>query len=380
MLIMKDSLIRRASAPLALVLMLGLTGCYTQLAVVETVEQQPTRVEIEEQPDGKVVERYYFEEDPYPYRRYFSTFYDPIYDYGWHDPFYPRGYSSWSLSFGWGWNDPFYYSSPWSYRPYGYRTPFGYNYGYGYPSYGFVSGWAYGPGYTPYLPLYGGGIGYGAYPQNPGTYAPRGNTSGRYPTGGVTRGGSRGMAGASGSVGSPAYVNPGTPLVLTPNTVMAETGNVFTPTRRSTRDDRSGSNDDPRNVSRIGGAAATSAAGGTTSIRTPTGRSTDTGVRTTVTRPSTSSGTTGRSGTVRTRSGSPSSTTPSTGSTVRTPSSTRSSGGRSYTPSRSSGSTPAVRSTPRSSTTRSSGSSSSSSRSSSSSSSSGSSSRSGSRN
>lgn len=147
-------------------LLFGLTGCYTQLAVVERDYDRPDYVEVEEHYEGEygedVVVRRYYEDDyyhyrPRRYRDYFDRFYVGI---GFHwDPFY---------------YDPFY--DPWfGHGRYAYYSPFRRYYspfvyaptyvwgGYGYPYYGGWGGY-YG---TPYVV------------RNRGDYEPRGSTLGR---------------------------------------------------------------------------------------------------------------------------------------------------------------------------------------------------------
>ena len=97
------------------VMLLGLTGCYTQLATVEhrtSRYDEPDYVEVEEHEDHVVVHNYY-DTDPYyedvyrptTYRRYFSRYYSrPFYDSYFWDPYY----SSFHVGF---------YANPHAHRP-----------------------------------------------------------------------------------------------------------------------------------------------------------------------------------------------------------------------------------------------------------------------
>jgi hypothetical protein len=148
----------RALGPVLVVvfLMFGLTGCYTQLAVVDQGERYPDVVHVEERDGETVVNRYYYN-DPYyadafdpffhqpmVYSRYFGRFYmDPFY-FAFYDPFF------------WGSAGYFYpvYASPW--------------YASRYRSY---------PGHSVYWPYYGGWRYDAPYVirQPHGLYEPRGS-------------------------------------------------------------------------------------------------------------------------------------------------------------------------------------------------------------
>jgi hypothetical protein len=117
------------------VLMFGLTGCYTQLAVVDHTERYPDVVHVEERDGETVVNRYYYNDpyyadpfDPYfhrpmVYSRFFGQFYM--------DPFYVAFY------------DPFFWGSARFFHPV-YASPW------------YASRFHYAPGYSVYWPYYGG--------------------------------------------------------------------------------------------------------------------------------------------------------------------------------------------------------------------------------
>ena len=151
------------------VMLLGLTGCYTQLATVEhrtSRYDEPDYVEVEEHEDHVVVHNYY-DTDPYyedvyrptTYRRYFSRYYSrPFYDSYFWDPYY----SSFHVGF---YANPHYYWDPY-YDPYAafhigfYFGPFyadrywsrPYHYGwaprYAYSRLGYYGGWRYDSPYV----------------------------------------------------------------------------------------------------------------------------------------------------------------------------------------------------------------------------------------
>jgi len=185
-------------------MLLGLSGCYTQLSTVgyyDEYDRDLDYVEVEEYGDSVAVTRYYYEDDyhadddyynPRQYRGYFSRFYDSH----WYDPFYWNDpwFSGYRVSLGWGWNafDPFYA---------GWHSPFGFGFGHGFGRYGFGHGFGFSPfgfgygfGYSPfgfnrgfYAGYYGnrffGNGFYGGFRNGgafvSGNYAPRGSTFGR---------------------------------------------------------------------------------------------------------------------------------------------------------------------------------------------------------
>lgn len=197
----------RAALSLTLgLLALVLTGCYTQLAVVEHeyYEPEPDYVEVEKYDDSTVVNNYYYEDDyyadyeAYPYNRYFSrlnvgfysapTCWDPFYAY---DPYCYSAYDP--FFFGYNFYDPFFHSF---YDPFGYR-------GYGFHR-------AYYPGYTyVYAPYYGGYRYDSPYAiRRRGDWEPRGRTMGRGELVDVSRT-ARGMNGARGTIGRGTLGNDG---------------------------------------------------------------------------------------------------------------------------------------------------------------------------
>jgi hypothetical protein len=117
------------------VLMFGLTGCYTQLAVVDHTERYPDVVHVEERDGETVVNRYYYD-DPYyadPFDPYFHRpmMYSRFFGQFYMDPFYVAFY------------DPFFWGSARFFHPV-YASPW------------HASRFYYAPGYSVYWPYYGG--------------------------------------------------------------------------------------------------------------------------------------------------------------------------------------------------------------------------------
>ncbi len=165
---------------LAGMILLGLTGCYTQLAATERVyyeeeayERQPDRVIVERHEDDSTVikEYYYYDRSPYYYRRYFSRFYgDPFFYYDCFDPFYYDPFYCFYYGPSFRFRLSFYFGDPFFYWPPAYAGYYWF-YGFGYysPYY-----WAYYPGYHYhyhyYVPYRGRVV---------WNYAPRGSSLGR---------------------------------------------------------------------------------------------------------------------------------------------------------------------------------------------------------
>lgn len=181
--------------PILLIAVFGLTGCYTQIAALEPLNGGLTRVEADYEDDGDVVVRKFYEDgtvdqdyypegydwythEPFTYRRYFSSFYDPGYGVDYYggcgyfnycDPYYGNHFSM-SLGFGYG---------GWGYSRFG----FGYS-SFGYSPWGwggsYYNPWGYAsyPSYAYYPPYYGGYYGgnVGTVTGSRGTYGPRGST------------------------------------------------------------------------------------------------------------------------------------------------------------------------------------------------------------
>jgi len=164
---------------LGLFIVIGLTGCYTQLALVEDdghggVDYGEADYDYEEEGDVLVRKYYedgYYEEDyyeggydwyhhqPYSYARYFDRYYGPYHSYSCFDfytcdPTYygygPSYGSGWrvSVGLGWGWGG---FHSSW-YDPFYWRPV--YNHYSHYPTYAYYGGGYYGGGY--YVSGYGG--------------------------------------------------------------------------------------------------------------------------------------------------------------------------------------------------------------------------------
>ncbi len=199
-----------------LVASFGLTGCYTQLAVMERPHGDLDQVVADYGDDGDILVRRYYEDGyveeevyneydwyyhrPYSYARYFDSFYGPAYGVTSHcwdifycDPYWGYG-SGFSLTLGWGsygyWGRP--YSSfgfGWGYDPFYWGSSY-------YRPYSHYPTWAY----------YGGGYGYRGYSYGSvraatGHYAPRGETMARSALTSRTRGtrGGRDLNGVAGT-------------------------------------------------------------------------------------------------------------------------------------------------------------------------------------
>ncbi|MGB0651404.1 MAG: hypothetical protein ACPGQT_10910 [Rhodothermales bacterium] len=193
---------------------MGLTGCYTQLAVLEKPHGGLDQVVADYGDDGDILVRRYYEDGyveeevyseydwythrPYSYARYFDSFYGPAMGVRSH---------CWDL---------FYCDSFWGYTP-SYSLAFGYGswgvWGRPYASFGFGLSWGYDPfyyGVNHYRPYshyptwawYGGGnhYNYGGVRAVTGHYAPRGETMARSALTSRTRG-ARGGRDLNGGVG-----------------------------------------------------------------------------------------------------------------------------------------------------------------------------------
>lgn len=331
---------------LLLVATLGLSGCYTQLAVLERPHGDLDQVVADYGDDGDILVRRYYEDGyveeevyteydwyhhrPFTYARYFDSFYGPsvgvsahCWDIFYCDPYWGHGssfsismgFGSWgywnrpytSVGFGWGY-DPFYWGS--YYRPYSH-----------FPAYA----WYGSPGY-----YYHGGVGVAS-----GRYAPRGETMARSALTSRTRGsrGGRdeyGIAGGRSTLGSSAS-SLGTRTVVSSGrsgtTASKGLATGTRPSRGTLTGDRSARTTvgSTRNTTRssVGTSGSTSRTSGWDRSATRTTRS-SVGTRTT----RSSSGTRATTRTSRTSgSGSravPSRTTSRTGSSVGRTSNTRS--------------------------------------------------------
>lgn len=288
------------------------SGCYTQFAVVESDYDEPRMTETEyvDENGDRVIEREYYDTDPYwdpyPYRGYFSRWYDPFYDFAY------RPYGGWSVSMGWGWNawntgfgwyDPFWYGTV--YDPF-YGGWYGGRYG----------GW-YGGGYWPY---YGGGSVYALGPSR--NYGSRGETMGRSALADVrsgrlgldvNRGGRSTGDALSGTrnvvrAGTSSAGKSSEDLRSTRSTVRTgSSGTLARPSYGSGTRTGSGSVSTTRDVSRSGSSGVTRTrplSGSTGTTRSSVGSSTRSGSTRTGSVGTTRSGSVGRSSGATTRSGS----------------------------------------------------------------------------
>jgi len=187
-----------------IVAMLGLTGCYTQLATMEPAYDEGLDfVEADYERDGDVVVRKYYDDgtvdedfypagydwyrhEPYAFSRYFSSFYGPSYGghyfggcgyFSYCDPYYD---SFVSVSFGYG--------RPYSAFGFGFGSSYGYGgYGsFGYSSFGYGAfgyspfGYAHIPTYAFHSPYYfGHGGSLGTVHVVDRNYGPRGSSLSR---------------------------------------------------------------------------------------------------------------------------------------------------------------------------------------------------------
>lgn len=293
--------------PVLAAALLGLTGCYTELAVVERVyDREPDYVEVEER-DGTVVERYYYDDDdyyyddccyydPYRYRRYFTRFHVGIgyfHDPFWWDPFY----------YSWHFYDPFYYDPffyvGWGFRPFHYYSPF-YHHHY-YPSYAYVF-WPYYGGWRYDAP--------GVIRGRRGSYEPRGVTLGRGGLAGirsaasnaVPRGASRSSIGRSGFLNDEIQGGTARGITRVGSSTATRSGSVGSVTRESSASRGASRGTVDRSTTGTSGSrgtvgrSTTGSTGSRSTVRSaPASRAS--GSRGTVSRPS-SSGSSGSRGTV----------------------------------------------------------------------------------
>ena len=130
------------------VFMVGLTGCYSQLAIIDAPHDGIDQMVVDYGDDGDVLVRKYYEDGyveeevydeydwyyhrPYGYARYFDSFYDPYlgggycWDIMYCSPSY--GYSSFTLGFGFGTR---YWGAPYYGLGFGYNNYSPYSFGYG---------------------------------------------------------------------------------------------------------------------------------------------------------------------------------------------------------------------------------------------------------